>query len=585
MLPWASTPWAALDLAPEAGAGAVPALPAERLAAGDGPLFAAVEIELYAPGGAETLLGEPWAATAWGTLSTEPLALESTELLRASDLGWVTQPGDPPGVVVHPPILAAAFELDRAVALAPDGSGAGAAWGEVRLINDGSLDALATSRNSDGRPVRLRMGRKQRLPHGYLADPPWAETVQVFGGIGSGFRLEDRGLRIALRDASYWAERPASGAAYGGTGGLDGTDALAGKRKPQVRGGTALAPVRHVTPVLVDPAALIYQYTDGAGTVEALYEGGHAGAGGYVFAGNVADLYSGSTAAGEYRTDNARGLFQLGTQPLRAITVDCTGAFPSGTVETSAALLAWRMLLEDAAVPAIWLEEAAFRGLHAAQPWTAGYALGLDEQLDAIALAGRLLASLSARLVPSRTGRLSVMSLRAVPPGTRPAYAYTPAEVIACREIPLGAPLDPPPYRVRVGWARNHTVQDSDLSPLIDPAVAQAIAEPWQVASWVSTAVQAAWRRPSDPDVLDSDLLDGGDASALALLIGGLWAQASPRRLFEVAVPLVLALRHDLGAVLSLTYPLPGLSAGALGLQVGEAIRRAEGIATLRILV
>jgi hypothetical protein len=50
---------------------------------------------------------------------------------------------------------------------------------------------------------------------------------------------------------------------------------LAGKRKPKTRGGTALNPVRNVTPTLIDPTNLIYQYSDGPGTVVNLYEALH----------------------------------------------------------------------------------------------------------------------------------------------------------------------------------------------------------------------------------------------------------------------------------------------------------------------
>ena len=49
---------------------------------------------------------------------------------------------------------------------------------------------------------------------------------------------------------------------YGGTGGYDGTEELEGVRKPKLRG---LA--RNISPVLIDPVNLIYQYNDGPGQV------------------------------------------------------------------------------------------------------------------------------------------------------------------------------------------------------------------------------------------------------------------------------------------------------------------------------
>ena len=56
------------------------------------------------------------------------------------------------------------------------------------------------------------------------------------------------------------------------------------------------------------------------------------------------------------------------------------------------------------------------------------------------------------------------------------------------------------------------------------------------------------------------------------------------RRLYDVSLPLPLALARDLGDVVALTYPGP-LAAGALGRIVGEQIRTADSLATLQVLV
>lgn len=73
-------------------------------------------------------------------------------------------------------------------------------------------------------------------------------------------------------------------------------------------------------PDLIDPAALIYQFSDFPASIAALYEGGRET--GIAYAGDVTDLYAGSTPPGHYRTDLARGRFQLGSTPAGAITCD-----------------------------------------------------------------------------------------------------------------------------------------------------------------------------------------------------------------------------------------------------------------------
>jgi hypothetical protein len=556
---------------------------ADDIAAGTGPLFLAAEVELYQPGTLTVPEGQPWATLPWGTLTALAQPVESTDTLRASDAGWVTLPDDAPGQVIFPPTLLGSFEIDRQIALAPNGAGAGAAWGALRLANPGgTLDATFTGRNVDGRAISLRIGRKAVLAHGYAADPAWAETMEIFAGLGAGLALEEAALRVELRDAGYWLERRGGGETYSGAGGLAGTDALKGKRKPRVRGGTSTAPVRNVTPVLVDPAALIYQYTDAAGTVVALYEGGLAG--GITSAGNVSDLYGGSTPAGQYRTDNAKGLFQLGSTPARQITVDCTGAFPDAATPSTAALIALDVLLQDAAVPSLFVDTAAFGAVDAAAPWVAGFHLGLDQPLDAVEIVGRLLASIGARLVPLRNGRLSAVLLRAPAPGAIPAYAYDEGRIVACLPRRLSAPLDPPPFRFRVGFARNHTVQTSDIAPTVAAERRQVIAEPWQVASAASSDVLAGWRLPSDPDVLDTDLLAAADAQALADVLVALWCSVTPRRVYDVTVPLPQALRHGVGDLVRIAFPVAGLAGGALGLVVGEQLRGGDGTATFQVL-
>jgi hypothetical protein len=96
--------------------------------------------------------------------------------------------------------------------------------------------------------------------------------------------------------------------------------------------------------------------------------------------------------------------------------------------------------------------------------------------------------------------------------------------------------------------------------------------------------VLAAWRRPSDPALVETALLDQADAQALADGLRDLWAVAAGRKLYDVQLPLAFALRHDIGDPIRITYP-GVLAAGALGRLVGEQLRTADGVATLQVLV
>lgn len=548
-----------------------------------GPLFWAAEVEAYrAAGSAPPAEAGGHGAAPHGALSLAAQALESVATLRASDAGWRSGPGDAPALAVFPPVLeGASFAIDRRVPLDPTQAAVAAGWGAISLRNgDGRFDGIAADHNSDGRAVRVWAGVKAwDRARGFWADPAWSALAPVFGGLALNWSLTESALEVPLRDASYWLERPVQPLTYGGAGGLDGGADLAGKCKPMTRGGSGSAPVLNVPPVLVDPVNRIYQYSDGAGGVVAVYEGGLA-----VFnnAGNVSDLYSGTTPAGQFRTDNARGLFQLGSAPVRPITCDCWGAFPAVGAVLDAANMVRHLMAADMGLPSSLLDVASFTALNTAMPYAAGFFAG-TEPVDGAAAVGDLLGSLGAKLIPTRAGALRAWAPRAVPAGTAPAAAWTAAHIVRATRVSLGPPLDPPPHRLRVGYARNHAVQTSDLAPTLPETRRAWLAERLRMATWAGAANLLSFRRPSDPAPVGGALLQQAHAQAVADALGALLGTGQAR-LYELELPVALALRRDIGDVVRVAWPAEGLAAGRLGQVVGERIRAGDGTASLAVL-
>lgn len=558
------------------------------LTTGTGPLFLLAEIEVYQPpSGTDAAPGQPTGVLPTGVLSLTSPVVGDTATILASDAGYVTRATDDGGLRVFPPILASGVELDRALELSPSGQGAAAGWGSLRLANENdALTSLALTRNADGRPVRLRIGRKTPLTSNgqfyQWQDPPLADTQPVLAGISARWTVDETQLQLNLRDPTYWIERPADSPIYAGTGGLDGNSALAGKRKPRLRGGTAANPVREISPQLVDPVAGIYQISDAPGAVVALYERGLAG--GITFNATVADITASVPPAATYNVESStRGLFiRLGTfPPAGVITVDAWGAFPDATAPSAAAVIALKLLEQDLTVPPSLIASASFSTLPA---WDAGFFLDTDEALDGVSVVGALLRSVAGRLVPSRAGQLTAVSLAPVPAGSLPVASFTTAQIVSCTPRPLSPPLSPPPYRMRVGWGRNYTVQTTALAPTLSGARIQELAQIWRVSAASSNDVLNAWRRPSDPPLVETVLTNGTHANSLATLLRDLWCVPGERRLYDVAIPLSLALPRDLGEIVSITFPGP-LGAGALGRIVGEQIRTLDNLATLQVLV
>lgn len=540
------------------------------------PFFSA-EITAYQPGsssGAEY----GWLTRPWLEIEPESGPAESSITLRASNIGYVAASLDN---ALYPPRLVEAISIDRHLALAPGETVTSLSVGAIRLSNaDGAFDDISTDYSADARLARILYGVKPRdAARGILQEPAYSSLRPLFTGLAQSWTLSEASLDIPLRDARYWLERPYQQQVYGGTGGYDGHAGIAGQTLPRTRGGSSLNPVRSVALLLIDPVARIYQYTDAAGTVINLYENA---ARFNINAGDTADLYSGSTPEGAYRTDNSRGLVQLGSDAVGVITADVTGAFPvAGQINFGPNQLRY-ILTEDLQLSADYVDVSAFTTL-TSRAWVSGWHWPSGDGADGVAAIGPFLRGLGARLLPRRDGRLAPVIFGALAEDATPAGELTPATIADLRPNSLGAPLDPPAARWRVGYRRLHTVQRTGLSPLLTPAQVQIAGQEWQVAARFSATVAAAQARPSDPDIISTALLVQANAEALADEISALWG--TRRRLYDVTVPLEIGMRHDIGDVVRLTYPFGDLRAGRLGRVVGEQIRTGSATSTLQVLV
>lgn len=492
-------------------------------------------------------------------------------VLRVSDMGYRTRASDPGGVRAYPGTLDTAFEIDRRVSLEP-GTPSTATYGVIRVINLGQrYDDFTGDRNSDGRGVRVFLGQKTYdHTRGIYLDPSASTLAPLFYGLAGSWLLSEDALEVPLQDVSSLADKPLQTALYAGTGGLEGPAALTGKAKPITRGGTAVAPVVNVPLALVDTVSDIYQWTDGAGTVVALYE---AGAPVFTYGGDVADLYAGYTPPGQYRTCNAKGVLQLGSKAVGQITADVTGAGP-----TTAVALAQYVLTVDLAVPAYALDGASFMTADASYPYAAGFYSGGGERgLDRVA---RLLGSVGGRLLSSRLGGLGVFVLG---DGSHaPAASFTVSNTVSVAPIALPPSLNPPPARWRVAWATNNAVQTSGLNPTLTAQRAQILADPAQYAVWEGAGVRAVYIKPGDPAPVATDLLNADDANRLAASLGRAW-QHKPDY-YTVVVPVTVAAGLAIGSIVHLTWPLQKLKTGVTGQIVGEQIRSYDGTVTFEVL-
>lgn len=535
----------------------------------------ACDLEVYVSGSATAIASNlPWGSRP-NAVAPDMVTIESTDTVRVSDVGYRDL-----SVGIYPPLLSRAFDYDRAVALQPGADSVGASWGVMTLLNpNGVWDGVAASRSSGGRPVTIYTGNKvYNTDRGLFVDPAFSSLTPVFKGFAKGWFLSETALEIPLTDATYFLEKPLHNSFYLGTGGYEGPATLMGSPKPKTRGGTSSYPVSNVTPVLVDATNLIYQYNDAPGTVINIYEGAAIT---YTSGGDTTDLYGSPPSPGQFKTDNSRGMFRLGTKPIRPITADVTGEFPAEGVKTTAAAIALAMLLDDAQLQSGLIDTTSFATLDAAYPSVSGFYFPTD--VDVTTAVSLFLRSVGAKLIATRVGTLKAVPLRAVSTSATPSATFSPDEIVVLSPQRMGEPLDPPADLWRIGWGMNHTIQNTDLSPLVVDARKTLIANEWQIAGFFSSAVNASYRRPSRPAVVPTALLVQADADALAASTGDLWG--TRRRLYTAEVPVDIGLLRDIGDVIRVVYPMDDLKSGRLGIIVGEKFRSTDATMTLQILV
>lgn len=545
-----------------------------NLVAGLRPFFT-VSIEMFRP--AQAVVEDyGWGATPWGDISLEAYATEETTSIRVSDLGYRT---DEP-VVVYPPELMGGLTFDARIPLGPSQTGVVYGWGEVTIANvDRKYDALISAWNAEGRSVSIRYGIKTwDDTRGIFVDPLADDTFEVFTGVAGPWLLSEFMLRVPLRDASYWTERRLQRTFYAGTGTYEGDAELANVAKPKARGTAYNVPL-----LLIDRAARIYQYNDGPGEVVALYEGG---AESITFASDTTDLYTGSTSSGFYRTDNSRGLIQLGNDPAdnAVLTADVVGHFPTAGEQLIVADIARYLLTEDIGIPAALVNTGTFDDAATDYPYEAGFFWASDDATTGDAAVGMVLASFGAKIAPGTDGALFCLPMQAIQPAEVPAVSFSTANIIQCEPRPMAPEISPPPYRFRCAYQHNYTVQqEAGLLGAATDAHRQFVQTADRYAVYYDADTELAYASGNDAPPFGGGLITEADAQEVVDRVGALFG--TRRWLFDVTLPLLEGFWVEFGAIVDITYPVHAFQTGASAIVVGRSLNVTEMTVTLTVLV
>jgi len=407
----------------------------------------------------------------------------STAFYFASGTGYMTRPSESPANLHFEPRLQQPISFARTMFSAARVTGGGTVGaGEIVLNNlDGGLHYLRDY-GTDGRRVIVYVGEQGAL----------LSTFSVFlTGVVEQVEIGATRVTIRLRDKLHALQQPMQTLLYGGTNslpaGVDGVaDDIKGQRKPVLYGHC-----RHIPPVLVNTARLIYQCNAGAvQSIDAVYDQGVALVFG-VNRANTAAMEAAAPAAGAYDTCTSAGLIRLGAAPAGRVTMDVHGrGGASGSYVDTAAEIVEGILVDYGVIDPGDIDSAAVAALASAAPAECGWyftgEVTLQQAVDTI------LASIGGWLLPDRFGIWQMGQLIA-PPGS-PDHEFTDVDIlaldaIATRDAGAGVPI----WQAKLRYA--HYAANfgrADLAGAVTEADKARLLQAWREVAASDSSVQTA---------------------------------------------------------------------------------------------
>lgn len=505
----------------------------------------------------------------------DPLQIAGPVAYLLSDLGWTGLPTDS----VHPnrhfaPRVLDPLNLEMTLPFAPGGTGRSAATvGDLVLINaDGALDALRDA-PIDGRPVEVWQIR----PNGPNGAADFSSATLIFKGTSAGWReANDNRLTLGLRGASWQLDVPTMRPLYAGTGPVtEGGADIKGKFKPG-----AFGKLPNIQPVLVDALGQIYQFHYAqALAVDGAFDGGVP----YTPAGNVADITATSVAPGQFKTQlSASGSYvKLGTAPTKTLTLNVRGDAPDGLYVDRAADIAFRVLHDLQGLDDGWFESPTFDTLRLSAPGPIGIYLGL-EPVAASVVMDEIMAGINGWWAENRFGRIEV-GLIALPAST-PRATLRLKDIFELERVALPESMDPPMWRVRVGYGRNWTPMDiTQIGTSIvsgDPARYAFLTEEFRFVTVEDVTIKQRNLRAQEL-TLFSAYAEEADGQALAEMLFEIYSV--PRRLARLRTKRQ-GLKLPLGGTIAVDYPRYGLAGGVNVVVAGKGIAAANHDCILTVL-
>ena len=461
--------------------------------------------------------------------------VETTRFL--SNKGYVTGPADTPSNKAYAPYVVGGIKFTETLSL--EGT-ASLSFGDIELDNlsgdrDAWLDDVWANRS-----IKV-----------YIGDISWPRTDfrLIFDGITAAVDTKNRGrINLKISDKLQRLNTPVT------ENKLGGSTSNADRLKPLCFGEC-----HNIEPLLVDPVVNEYQVHDGP--IESIIE--------------VRD--NGVPVA--FTPFLTTGKFRLAAQPSGQITASVQGDKPSTYVNDAANIvkrLATGYGLADRRFTTGELDTAVFTAFTTANPQPVG--LYLSERMNVIEAMNKLAASVGARVLIDRAGKLTIIKL-SLPQGS-PGTTVTPTDIVL-HSLHVSQ-LPAVKAAVQIGYCKNWTVQDSNIAAGVPINHADLYKQEWLTVTRTDSATQADYKTFVEPVMEETLLLTNSDAVAEANRRLNMWNVQ--RKVYKYAGMPWLML-ETLGASQTVKNTRFGLTNGSTGQIISLATDWLNPHITVEVLI
>lgn len=470
--------------------------------------------------------------------------------VRLGSAEWATAPTDVPNSTPFDGRLTTVLQWSRSIVGNRIGVDYTSGEATIAFLNsDGEYDDIVDGYSVDGRSVVVRVGRKTDA---------FANHLVIFRGVGVDWTADDDAVTITARDKSFLLDVPAQPNVYAGTGGAEGGEDLAGKRKPLAH-GIAIS----IAPVLVDTTNLIYQLHDGAlELITGVYDRGVLLTKATDRA-NYAALVAAAVAAGQYDTCLAEGLFKLGAAASGIVlgAVFTSGVVTASNLSTDSVVADF--LSSSAGLSDDDIDHTSFDVVSITNGDPVCHFVGQSDAWSVADVVTTLMAGVGGWAGFNRDGKLSIGILTAPSGDPVASFARDEGDIIDLNREKLPSGVWPPPWRWRVAWDRRWTTFD-DFAGVVSALLVSRFAQPYALVAAEDTGILVDHPSAQDPAPIEayfqwSLLQNYAEDEAERLLA----LYSSGYKLYRITLGR-RALALNLGDLIFVTWPRFGLDAGKL---------------------